>query len=149
MNEMSEAGSRETGSLLQALVSVGHLIDERLNDALEHYGLSLPKLGVLHNLIQADGPLPLGVLRERLGCVKSNVTQLVDRLEADNLVRRANDPADRRSVLAAITEEGRQSYSAGRRALEEAERQILEGLSASDREQLSGLLGRFVSDSRL
>ncbi|MDP2726664.1 MAG: MarR family transcriptional regulator [Dehalococcoidia bacterium] len=122
---------------------LGHLIDERLNEGLEPHGLSLPKLSVLQHLVQAGEPLPLGVLSERFGCVKSNITQLVDRLEADKLVRRVPDPEDRRSVLAAITEEGRKRYSAGRRALEEVESQILESLSASDREQLSGLLSRF------
>ena len=34
------------------------------------------------------------------------MTQLVDRLEADGLVRRVADPTDRRSVKAEITDEG-------------------------------------------
>ena len=41
-------------------------------------------------------------LAERLTCAKSNVTQLVDRLEADGLVRRKLDPSDRRSRLAIV-----------------------------------------------
>jgi len=75
-------------------------VEERLADA----GLSLPKLAALHQLSQAGDSLPLGQLAERLACVKSNVTQLVDRLEADGLVVRAADPNDRRSRLAVLTD---------------------------------------------
>ena len=46
---------------------------------------SAHKLAALHHLTQAGESLPLGQLAERLSCVKSNVTQLVDRLEADGL----------------------------------------------------------------
>lgn len=143
MKEMTGTGKQEPGDILHALLSVGHAIDERLNGVLEPYGLTQSKLTVLSNLVQAGEALPLGVLSERQGCVKSNITQLVDRLEADKLVRRVSDPGDRRSVLASITEEGRQRCLAGRRALEEAQRQILEGLSDRDRQELAGLLGRF------
>lgn len=90
--------------------------------------------------------LSLGLLSERQGCVKSNITQLVDRLETDKLVKRMPDPADRRGVLASITDEGRRRYLAGRRSLENAEREMLIGLSPGDREQLSGLLARFTGE---
>ena len=119
---------------------LGNLLDERLNAALEPEGLSVPKLGVLHHLVQAGEPIPLGVLSERLGCVKSNVTQLVDRLEADALVRRVPDPEDRRSIRAAITDEGRRRYAAGQGALEATERELLADFSASDRESVVQLL---------
>lgn len=73
-------------------------------------GLSLAKFGVLAALVEAGEPLPLGQLAERIACVKSNVTQLVDRLEEDGLVRREPDPADRRVTRAAITEDGLARY---------------------------------------
>jgi DNA-binding MarR family transcriptional regulator len=129
--------------VLHGLLSAGHLIEERLNAAIEPHGLSLPKLAVLENLAQAGEPLPLGVLSERLGCVRSNITQLVDRLEADRLVRRVPDPQDRRSVLAALTDDGLRRYEVARQAAAEAEREILGRLSADEREQLAALLGRF------
>ena len=48
-------------------------------------------------------PISLSELAEKLTCVRSNVTQLVDRLEADGLAKRADDPADRRAVRAKVT----------------------------------------------
>ena len=50
---------------------------------------------------------PCGKLAQKLKCEPSNVTGIVDRLEARGLVERRPDPADRRVKLAAATEEGR------------------------------------------
>ena len=79
-------------------------------------------------------------MSERFGCVKSNITQLVDRLEADHLVRRVPDPADRRSILAAITDEGRQRLIAGQAEVDRVTAFVLNGLSTADRGQLERLL---------
>ena len=69
--------------LLTSVLHVAELVQQRLEAALAPTGLSLAKLGALRHLAEADQPLPLGQLAERIACVKSNVTQLVDRLEAD------------------------------------------------------------------
>jgi len=67
-----------------------------------------------------------------LACVKSNVTQLVDRLEADGLVERAPDPNDRRSRLAMLTERGRKAHAEGVRIQRDAECQVFSALSPDD-----------------
>jgi DNA-binding MarR family transcriptional regulator len=143
MNEF-RAGTEGPGDLLGALVWAGHAVEDRLDAALHPFGLSLPKLGVLRNLIAADGPLPLGALSVRVGCVKSNMTQLIDRLEAEGMVCRVPDPEDRRSVLAEITPEGRRRCDAAALALAVAERDILGGVSAEERAQLRLLAGRIA-----
>src|SRR5438093_5386607 len=98
---------------LFAVLHVASSLEARVEARLAEVGLSLPKLAALHQLSQAGDSLPLGQLAERLACVKSNVTQLVDRLEADGLVVRAADPNDRRSRLAVITESGKSAYGRG------------------------------------
>lgn len=52
-------------------------------------------------------PLPMRKLAQKLKCEPSNVTGIVDRLEARGLVERRPDPDDRRVKVAAATEEGR------------------------------------------
>jgi DNA-binding MarR family transcriptional regulator len=104
--------------------------------------LSLAKLGALRHLAEAGEPLPLGQLAERIACVKSNVTQLIDRLESDDLVRRVPDPSDRRSVRAEITPQGRERYQAGMDALNAAESDLVAELEMTDRDQLQRLLSR-------
>lgn len=140
MNETREREVVATSALVSSLAQVGHMIDHRLDSSLEPYGLSIAKMGVLRNLMEAGGSAPLGYLAERLACVKSNITQLVDRLEADGLVRRMPDPEDRRSVRAVLTDKGREAYAAGQAAQAQAERELVEGLSADDRARLAALL---------
>jgi DNA-binding MarR family transcriptional regulator len=107
----------------QLLETLG-AIASRLEDALGPVGLSLAKFGVLARLVAAGEPLPLSTLAERSACVRSNITQLVDRLETDKLVVRVSDPHDRRLVRAALTSEGRARHDAGAQALAEAERAL-------------------------
>ncbi len=123
----------------QLLATAGH-VEERLEAALEPLGLSLAKFGALARLVVAGEPLPLGTLAERCACVRSNITQLVDRLEAEKLVVRAADPRDRRSVRAELTEEGRSRHAAGLRALEDAERELFAPVPREQREELMRLL---------
>jgi DNA-binding MarR family transcriptional regulator len=142
VNDTSLTKTRTSDAVLDSLVSLGQAIEQRMDEAAQPLGLSVAKLGVLHALVQKGEPVPLGALSRDLHCVKSNITQLVDRLEADKLVRRVPDPEDRRSVLAAITEEGRRQHNAGWQAVEEARQQFLRGLSKADRKQLLHLLQR-------
>jgi len=143
MNQIEEQKELRASVVLWKLVEASHLIDDRLDAALEKHGLSGAKMGVLRHLAEAEGPITLGQLAERLACVKSNVTQLIDRLEADGLVRRIPDLEDRRSVRAAITDKGRRSYHTALQAQVEAEQQLLQTLSIDDRAALADLLDRF------
>src|SRR6266567_5270086 len=104
----------ETGRAgLFSMLHTSGVLEGRAEMKLAEVGLSLPKLAALNRLSEAGESLPLGQLAERLSCVKSNVTQLVDRLEADGLVSRTGDPNDRRSRLAVLTDAGRTAYSKG------------------------------------
>jgi MarR family transcriptional regulator, organic hydroperoxide resistance regulator len=73
-----------------------------LGDAFE---LSPAQCHVLH-LIEPGRPLPMGRLAGTLGCDASNVTGLVDRLEARGLVERRPSPSDRRVKVLQLTPAG-------------------------------------------
>jgi DNA-binding MarR family transcriptional regulator len=60
---------------------------------------------VLHELGR-EQPLSMRDLAERLKCDPSNITGLVDRLEARGLVERRPDPRDRRVTAVALTAAG-------------------------------------------
>lgn len=91
-------------------------------------------------------PLPMRRLAQKLKCEPSNVTGIVDRLEARGLVERRPDPGDRRVKLAAATEEGRGVARSLRVSLRFA-REPLAGLSRAERVALRGLLLRMLDDS--
>lgn len=137
----------EEGSVSLQIVGALHTVAGRLEAALEPHGLSLAKFGALSKLVAAGGSLPLGTLAERCACVRSNITQLVDRLEADKLVARAGDSQDRRSVRAEVTEAGRARHASGIRALADAERDLLAPLNSQSRSELLGLLSALRGQS--
>jgi len=142
MAENKSTRTSEQSGLLAALMHGGKLAEARLDAALDGVGTSVPKWQALKNLVEAGGSLSLGQLAERQACVKSNVTQLVDRLEAEGLVQRVHDPGDRRSIVAQISEEGRRRYHAGRQAIAEVEESFIDGFTTSEREHLAQLLSR-------
>jgi DNA-binding MarR family transcriptional regulator len=75
------------------------------------------------------------------------MTQLVDRLEAEKLVERVNDPADRRSVRAALTTAGSERQAEGVEILRRAESEAFAPLSAADRMELSRLVQQLTRAS--
>ena len=121
---------------LKGLLAPLFEVEERVEAVLEPLGLSLAKYRLLGELAQDREPMPLSTLAERCACVRSNITQLVDRLEAEKLVVRTNDPRDRRSVRAELTPEGRERHRAGLAALQEAERAFMAPLSQEQQVQL-------------
>jgi DNA-binding MarR family transcriptional regulator len=137
---MAESGRTPLFAVLHAAGTLESRVEERLADV----GLSLPKLAALHQLSQAGDSLPLGQLAERLACVKSNVTQLVDRLEADGLVVRAADPNDRRSRLAVITDNGKIAYSRGTQIQQHTEKEIFGALTKEESTTLHTLLAKIA-----
>ena len=127
---------------LFAVLHASGVLEGRVETRLSEVGLSLAKLAALHHLSQAGESLPLGQLAERLACVKSNVTQLVDRLEADGLVSRATDANDRRSRIAMLTDAGRMAYARGSEIQRQAEAELFSALTPGESAQLHELLAK-------
>jgi DNA-binding MarR family transcriptional regulator len=127
---------------LFAVLHASGVLESRVEARLSEVGLSLAKLAALHQLSRAGESLPLGQLAERLSCVKSNVTQLVDRLEADGFVSRAADPNDRRSRLAVLTASGRKAYAKGSEIQLQVEKELFSVLSAEESRKLHELLAK-------
>jgi DNA-binding MarR family transcriptional regulator len=135
---MSADSSTGLFDLLHAAGAAEGFVESRLS----RIGLSLPKLTALGRLVEAGESLPLGQLAERLACVKSNVTQLVDRLEADGFVTRAPDPNDRRSRLAVLTLAGRRAWERGTALQREAERELFSDLTVEENGVLSAIVAK-------
>jgi DNA-binding MarR family transcriptional regulator len=142
MNKKQGAAPIELAALLHTAYAAEGAVESKLNAI----GLSLPKLVALKALSEAGESLPLSQLAERLSCVKSNITQLVDRLEADGLVARQPAPDDRRTRLAALTAAGRKACQEGIRVQQDAERSLLGRLTATEAQQLAALLAKVGSD---
>jgi DNA-binding MarR family transcriptional regulator len=93
----------------------------RLNDLLRPLGLTFPRYEALMLLsFTRRGALPLGKIGERLQVHRTSVTNIVDKLEADGLVRRVPHAEDRRATLAEITDAGRETARRATDALNDA-----------------------------
>ena len=130
----------ETNSVMLSLLAAAHAIEARLEQGLASVGLSSAKHAVLSQLAQAREPLTLSELASRVCCVRSNMTQLVDRLEAEGLVKRIDDSGDRRVVRAAITSLGEERQAAGADRVRQIQSVFAAGLRESDRAALERAL---------
>ncbi|WP_406168581.1 MarR family winged helix-turn-helix transcriptional regulator [Streptomyces sp. NBC_00996] len=115
---------------------------EEYEDAAAEHALTGAQARLL-GLLSLE-PLPMRRLAQQLKCEPSNVTGIVDRLEARGLVERRPDPADRRVKLAAATAEGRKVARGLRDSLNFA-REPLAGLSEEERLALRDLLRRMLT----
>ena len=113
----------------------------RLEEALKTVGLSAAKYKLLSQIAKSNEPVPLRLLAEEQHCVASNVTTLVDRLEADGLVRRVDDPGDRRSKRAELTELGKEKAEEGAKVVADVEATFAESLDPTERLALAKVLG--------
>jgi DNA-binding MarR family transcriptional regulator len=79
-----------------------------IDEALRPFGLTFARYEVLMLLsFSREGSLPLNKVGSRLQVHPTSVTNAVDRLEAQELIRRAPHPSDRRTTLAEILPAGR------------------------------------------
>ena len=128
----------EVVELIGAVVARYH---QEYEEAAARHGLTGAQARVL-SLLALD-PLPMRQIAQSLRCEPSNITGIVDRLEARGLVERQPSPGDRRVKMAATTEEGTRVARSLRDSLDFA-REPLAGLSREERLALRDTLRRMV-----
>jgi DNA-binding MarR family transcriptional regulator len=136
--ESASIGDDQGGML--GLLGVAQVLQNRLEATLESVGLSVPKYFALQRLVEANEPVSLSSLAMRQRCVRSNITQLIDRLEADGLVKRVDDPADRRAVLATATPLGAERFAAATAAIDKVQTDLAARIAPEDRESFLRVL---------
>ena len=107
-----------------------------------HFDISLARFDYLAQLYRYRDGLQMNRLSRHLMVTTGNVTGLTDDLERAGLVRRDNDPIDRRAWRVSLTELGTRSFEA---MAAEHERWIVElfgGLDAKTVQQLHHTLGQ-------
>ena len=103
--EEAAAGMAATTSIMRAQ----QIMMGRADTVLRRFGLTFARYELLMLLqFSRKGELPMGVIGKRLQVHPASVTSATDRLERDGLAERLPHPQDRRAVLVAITQEGKQ-----------------------------------------
>jgi DNA-binding MarR family transcriptional regulator len=114
----------EPGPAMSAVTSImraQQILMTRLNEVVAPYDLTFPRYEALMLLfLSRRGALPLGKMGARLQVHRTSVTNIVDQLERSGYARRVPHDADRRTVLASITDAGRDVAERATRALNAA-----------------------------
>lgn len=135
-------GPSRAMAAVTSVMRVQQILLSAVDGALRPHGLTFARYEALVLLTFArTGRLPMRVMGERLQLHPTSVTNIVDRLQADGLVRRVPHPTDRRATLVEITDAG----AALRERATESVTAVdfgLGGLTEEQQTQLTTLLGQ-------
>ncbi|MEV1294743.1 MarR family transcriptional regulator [Pseudonocardia sp. NPDC049635] len=133
-------GPSRTMAAVTSVMRVQQILLSEVDGALRPLGLTFARYEALVLLDFARrGSLPMRVMGERLQLHPTSVTNIVDRLQGDGLVRRLPHPTDRRATLVELTDEGRARLAKATAAVTAIEFG-LGGLDEADQDRLTTLL---------
>ncbi|MBB4933708.1 DNA-binding MarR family transcriptional regulator [Lipingzhangella halophila] len=102
-------GASPAMAAVTSIMRAQQILIGQLDNALKPYELTFARYEALVLLtFSATGQVPLGKIGERLMVHPTSVTNTIDRLERQGLVRRRPNPNDGRGTLAEITDSGRE-----------------------------------------
>jgi DNA-binding MarR family transcriptional regulator len=132
--------------LLGRLFRAAHLADAELGIRIRRHDLEPGWFDLLAALRRSGAPYeltPTGLMRTTL-LSSGGITKRIDRLEADGLVERHPDPADRRGTLIRLTGRGKALIDEALAAHVANEEALLESLSPTERRRLDALLRKLL-----
>ena len=133
-------------AVLSRITRIARHLDIARRDAfgeLENWGFD-----VLAALRRAGEPHQLspGQLMQETLVTSGTMTNRLDRLEELQLITREPDPHDGRGSLVTLTRSGMDAVDSAMEDLLENERELLQNLTVKDREVLSDLLSKLVTE---
>ena len=134
-------GDRSSVRLWLRLLSCTMAIEKDVQRRLGLEGATLARFDVLAALDRHREGMNMGALSRALLVSNGNVTQLVQKLARDRLVRIAPSPADRRASIVRLTPRGRADFARLAAAHHDWVDGLLAGMDADARESLYQALG--------
>ena len=132
-----------SSQLCLPLYAAARGVTRRYAELLAEVGLTYPQYLTMLALWDADVPLTVGEIGERLRLDSGTLTPVLKRLEGAGLVARHRDDADERRVLVEVTSSGAQLRDQVADVPERAWRGT--GLDADDARQLRRLLDQLLT----
>ncbi len=133
-------GASSSMAAVTSIMRAQQILLAQLDGLLRPYGLTFARYEALVLLtFSRRGALPLGIIGERLMVHPTSVTNIIDRLERQQMVVRRPNPDDGRGRLAEIT-------PAGRAVVEQATRDLMAaefGLGGFGPDQLQEIFDLF------
>jgi DNA-binding MarR family transcriptional regulator len=123
--------------LLACTTRVESVVRNRLRS---EFATTLPRFDLLAQLEREPQGLTMGELSQRLMVTGGNITGITDQLEAEELVRRAPHPTDRRAWVVQLTPTGRRQFRRMAAVHEQWVIELLSGWTAEEKGQVYDLL---------
>ena len=133
-------------AILGRAYRLSNLVRPSIEQVFADFGIDRGEFDVLSTLRRSGEPFKLTPteLYRSLMITSGGLSHRLVRLESSGLVRREKSAGDGRSLLVALTAEGRRRVEAAVRADMANEQRFLEGLSPDRRAALAGLLGELL-----
>jgi MarR family transcriptional regulator, transcriptional regulator for hemolysin len=128
------------------LTQASRAVSRAFDDALTAAGGSLPIWLVLLNL-KTRSLANQRELAEAMGIREATLTHHLNAMEANGLITRQRDPANRRVHVVELTESGEAAFLALRGAAMAFDRQLRRGISDEESASLDDILGRLTANA--
>ena len=128
-------------SLSDALGAVARQLREKSAETLAPWDITPAHLRALR-MLNRHGSMRLSAISDRLQIAPRTATEVVDALQARDLVLRRADPDDRRATLVEVTEHGSDVLAEIRATRGPEAGRVFARLSAADRAELASILGK-------
>lgn len=136
---VQEERSNET---YNAVIGAYKTMNRRLTAELFREGLTPSQFSLLKALAR-KGSMPMSKLSAELLVTPPNITGLIDRLEAKQLIMRSADRKDRRATIIELTREGEHLQEKVTKRYNKFMREILSEFTPNESQTLSRLLQKF------
>jgi DNA-binding MarR family transcriptional regulator len=133
---------------LSPLHKASRQISVYLESHTRELGVS-PAEGHVLTYLRSYAPAPIGDLVRVFGLKQSTLTSMLDRLQQSGFVRRETNPADRRSFLVQLSEEGRALADRLNRCLLALEDEIRQHLRPRDLEGFRAVMSAVEEVTRV
>jgi len=137
----------ETEGIIERIHRLERFVDRAVQETLEEFEVSHGEWKVLANLRRAGPPYrgKPGTLAKRLALSSGAMTNRLDNMESRGLIRRLDDPDDRRGVIIELTADGKHLWDRAVGVQAEKESIVANALDAEERRQLNDLLRRLMN----
>jgi DNA-binding MarR family transcriptional regulator len=136
----------ETEGIVERIHRLERFVDRAMQETLDAFDVSHGEWKVLANLRRAGPPYrgKPGKLAKRLDLSSGAMTNRLDNMEERGLLRRLDDPDDRRGVIVELTDEGKRLWDDTVAAQAEKESIVSSALGDREKRELNELLRRLM-----
>lgn len=146
---MNDPLSKRRLKLWIRLLGITRASEAHLREFLRvNHNTTLPRFDVMAALFRSREPVTMSELSRMLLVSNGNATAVVDRLEADGLVRRIPSESDRRTVHVALTDTGRANFEHLAAEHEREVNALFGDISEEDLDTLNGILKRMRKEDQ-